>query len=350
MGDAVKVALLGYGMAGKVFHAPVIAAVPQLKLTKVLERRTQESPKRYPWVEVVRDMNGILEDKEIELVVIATPNSSHFEYARQSLSAGKHVVVDKPFTVTSAEARELIELAKDRQLILTVFQNRRWDGDFLTVQNVVESKLLGRLVEYEAHFDRFRNFQKANSWREEAQEPASGILYDLGSHMIDHAQVLFGLPEMVTADIRKQRDVSNVDDSFEIVLHYPNLKATLKASMLVKVTGPRFILHGTEGSFLKSGIDPQEEALEKGGTPSESGWGVTTAEHRGHLVTKLGNLEIDARVETLPGCYQHFYSNIADAIRGRKEPAVNPETAFNTIRIIELAKQSSDSKRSAAFE
>ncbi|BBN09187.1 scyllo-inositol 2-dehydrogenase (NADP+) [Marchantia polymorpha subsp. ruderalis] len=350
MGDAIKVALIGYGMAGQVFHAPVIAAVSQFKLAKVLERRTQESPKRYPWVEVVRDLNDILLDKEIQLVVIATPNSSHFHYAYESLRAGKHVVVDKPFTVTSGEARELIELAEKMDVILTVFQNRRWDGDFLTVQNVVDNKLVGRLVEYEAHFDRFRSVPKPNSWREEALEPASGILYDLGSHMIDHAQVLFGTPEMVTADIRKQRDSSDVDDSFEIVLHYPELRAILKASMLVKVPGPRFILHGTKGSFLKSGIDPQEDALKKGGSPSDSGWGETTAEHRGHLVTKLGDLEIDARVETLPGCYQNFYSQLADAIRARKAPMVDPWVGFNTIRILELAKQSSESKCSVKFE
>ncbi|KAL2631901.1 hypothetical protein R1flu_016587 [Riccia fluitans] len=348
MTDAVKVGLIGYGMAGQVFHAPVIEAVPQLKLVKVLERRTNLSPQRYPWVKVVRDISEMLEDEEIELVVIATPNSSHFDYTQQALKANKHVVVDKPFTVTSVEAKLLIDLAEERKLVLSVFQNRRWDGDFLTVQKVLDGKLLGRVVEYEAHFDRFRNFQKQN-WREEAEEPGSGILYDLGSHLIDQALVLFGTPEMVTADIRKQRDGSKVDDNFEILMQYPELKVTLKAGMLVKIPGPRYIVQGTEGSFHKHGIDPQEDALKMGRTPAEFGWGVSSKEDRGHLVTRIANLEIDARVETLPGSYQEYYSNIADAIRGKMELAVKPVTAMQTIRIIELAMESNMLKRSIAM-
>ncbi len=254
----MKVGLIGYGMAGQVFHAPVITAVPHLQLSKVVERRGDTSRQRYPWVEVVRDAAALFEDKDIELVVVATPNASHFDLARQALLAHKHVVVDKPFTITSEQAQQLIELARRQNTLISVFQNRRWDGDFQTVSQIVRQGCLGRLVEYESHFDRFRNyFSPERAWREEAGL-GSGVLFDLGSHLIDQAQVLFGLPQMLTADIRSQRDVGKADDQFELVLHYDNLKVTLKAGLLVREPGPRFALHGTAGSFVKYGVDPLE--------------------------------------------------------------------------------------------
>ena len=269
---ALHVGLIGYGMAGRVFHAPTIAAVPELRLAKVVERRGQASRERYPWVEVAREAAALFEDDAIELVVVATPNLSHFELARQALLADKHVVVDKPFTLTSAQAQDLIDLARRRNKVVSAFHNRRWDGDFQTVRQIVQQGLLGRLVEYESHFDRFRNtFSPERAWRETAG-PGSGVLFDLGPHLIDQALVLFGLPRMLTADIRNQREAGKADDQFELILHYDSLKVTLKAGLLVRQPGPRFALHGTEGSFVKYGVDPQEEALKRGRSPrSRSG-------------------------------------------------------------------------------
>ncbi|HET8677338.1 MAG TPA: Gfo/Idh/MocA family oxidoreductase, partial [Blastocatellia bacterium] len=268
MADQMSVGLIGYGMAGRTFHAPVIQSVPNLRLKKVVERHTNEARKRYPWVEVVPDATALLQDEEIDLVVIATPNISHFDVARQSLKANKHVVVEKPFTTTSGQAQELIDLARQQNKVISVNHNRRWDGDFQTVKKLLEGRLLGRLVEYESHYNRFRNYPRPNAWREE-EGAGSGILFDLGSHLIDQAQVLFGVPQMITSDIRVQRDFAKINDSFELILHYDDLKVTLKAGMLVREQSPRFILHGTEGSFVKYGFDPQEEALKRGFVPSE---------------------------------------------------------------------------------
>lgn len=344
MADQISVGLIGYGMAGRTFHAPVIQSVPALRLKKVVERHTNEARQRYPWVEVVPDAATLLQDEEIKLVVIATPNISHFDLARQSLQANKHVVVEKPFTITSGQAQELIDLSRRQQRVISVNHNRRWDGDFQTVKKLLEGRLLGRLVEYESHFNRFRNYPKPAAWREE-EGAGSGILFDLGSHLIDQAQVLFGVPQMITADIRAQRDFAKTDDSFELILHYDDLKVTLKAGMLVREQSPRFILHGTEGSFVKHGVDPQEEALKRGFTPSESNWGNEPVERWGTLITQVGGLEFEGRVKTLAGCYQSFYQNIVDVISGHAELAVKPEEAMSTIRIIELAIESNEQKR-----
>jgi predicted dehydrogenase len=344
MADQISVGLIGYGMAGRTFHAPVIESVPQLGLKKVVERRTDEARKRYPWVEVVPDAAALLQDEDIKLVVIATPNISHFDLARQSLQANKHVVVEKPFTTTSRQAQELIELARRQNRVISVNHNRRWDGDFQTVKKLLEGKLLGRLVEYESHFNRFRNYPRPNAWREE-DEAGSGILFDLGSHLIDQAQVLFGVPQMITADLRTQRDFAKTNDNFELILHYDDLKVTLKAGMLVREQSPRFILHGTEGSFVKHGFDPQEEALKCGCTPLDSNWGNEPKEQWGTLITQVGGLELAGQVKTIAGCYQSFYQNIVDVIDGRAELAVKPEEARTTIRIIELAIESSEQKR-----
>ena len=348
MADQISVGLIGYGMAGRTFHAPVIQSVPNLRLKKVVERHTNEARKRYPWVEVVPDATALLQDEEISLVVIATPNISHFDLARQSLKANKHVVVEKPFTTTSGQAQELIDLARQQNKVISVNHNRRWDGDFQTVKKLLEGRLLGRLVEYESHYNRFRNYPRPNAWREE-EGAGGGILFDLGSHLIDQAQVLFGVPQMITSDIRVQRDFAKINDSFELILHYDDLKVTLKAGMLVREQSPRFILHGTEGSFVKYGFDPQEEALKRGLIPSESNWGNEPREQWGTLLTQVGGVDLEGQVKTIAGCYQSFYQNIVDVISGRAELAVKPEEARSTIRIIELAIESSEQKRTIDF-
>lgn len=348
MADQIRVGLVGYGTAGQVFHAPIINAVSGLELTKVVERHGESSRDRYPWVEVVKNADVLLNDSEIDLIVIATPNASHFDLAQRALLAGKDVVVDKPFTTTSQQAQQLIDLARQQNRIISVHQNRRWDADFQTVKALLETGYLGRVVEYEAHYDRFRNFLKPGAWKEQANL-GSGILFDLGSHLIDQAQVLFGLPENVTADIRIQREGGKVDDYFELILDYGNLRVVLKAGMLVRTLAPHFILHGTEGSFVKYGMDPQEEALRHGLSPLAPEWGLESPQQWGTLNTQIGGLHFDGKIETLRGCYQAYYENICAAIAHGVELAVKPEEARNTIRIIELALQSNTQKSTIAY-
>lgn len=239
-------------------------------------------------------------------------------------------------------------MARRQNRVISVNHNRRWDGDFRTVKRLLEGGLLGRLVEYGSHYDRFRNYPRPDAWREE-DEAGGGILFDLGSHLIDQAQVLFGVPRMVTADVRAQRDFAKVNDNFELILHYDDLKVTLKAGMLVRERSPRFILHGTEGSFVKYGFDPQEEALKRGFIPSQSDWGDEPREQWGTLITRVGGLDLEGQVKTMAGCYQSFYQNMADVMSGRAELAVKPEEARRTIRIIELATESSEQKRTVRF-
>lgn len=346
--DVIGVGLVGYGMASKVFHAPVIEAVPSLRLRKIVERRGEESRGRHAGAETVREFDEVLADDAIELVVVATPNESHFDLAGRALRAGKHVVVEKPFANTSEQARALTELARSRNRLVSAHHNRRWDGDFMTVGKILEGGLLGRLVEYESHYDRYRNEPRPGAWRER-EGPGSGVLYDLGSHLIDQALVLFGLPNEITADVRTQREFAKAADSFDVRLGYDRLSVTLKATMLAREPGPRFTLHGTEGSFVKHGLDPQEEALKLGGKPTSEGWGEETEERWGTINTRAGGVRLRGRVETLAGDYAAYYRNVADAIRGRAELTVKPEEAANTIRVIELASESSAMRRTLPF-
>lgn len=340
MSKVISVGLVGYGIAGRVFHAPLISSVHGLRLVSVVERHGETSRDRYPDVAVVKDAFELFRDEGIELVVIATPNTAHYELARAALLAGKHVVVDKPFTVLSSEARELIEFAKNQKRILSVFQNRRWDGDFLTVSEIVRAQRLGRLVEFASSFDRFRPGLKPGAWREQPG-PGAGLLYDLGPHLIDQALALFGMPKSLRADIRIERDNSTTDDRFEVVLKYETLAVTLGAGMLAREPRPRFLLRGTRGSFVKHGLDPQEDALRQGGTPRDERWGVEDPAHWG--VIDACNCPETRRetVETSPGRYQAFYENVYDAIVKSAALIVTPEQARDVVRIIELAMESS---------
>ena len=349
MAREIQVGLIGYGMAGQVFHAPLISVVAGLRLAAVVERHGEESRKRYPAVTIVRDAEALFADPTIELVVIATPNLSHLPLARQALLAGKHVVVDKPFTINTADADELIRLAKQQGRMLSVFQSRRWDGDFQTMQALVRSGRLGQLVEYEARYERYRPAPRLGAWREAAQ-PGSGILYDLGAHLIDQAVVLFGMPQQITAHVGMQRAGVQVDDYFHITLGYGTLTATLKASMLAREPGPHFTLHGTAGSFVKYGMDPQEDLLKAGATPGGPGWGLEPSARWGKFNTQIDGLRFEGAIESLPGSYQGFYENIYAALNGEAELSVTPTQARNTIRLIELAQQSSAEGRTLAVE
>ena len=343
MKSSLNVGLIGYGHAGEIFHAPLIHSDPNLQLTHIVQRTGDTARQKYPDAHLLRSIDDLLADSSVELVVVATPNASHSWIATRALHAGKHVVVDKPFTITSAEADQLIALARTKDRVLSVFQNRRWDGDFLTVREILERQILGRLVEYESRYDRFRPKLKTGAWREQ-DAPGSGVLYDLGPHLIDQALLLFGMPSGVYADLRRERDGAAAVDSFDVQLAYPALKVVLKAGSLVCEPTPRFSLRGTEGSYTKYGLDPQEEALTRGDLPSFPGWGVEPEEAWGIHSSCRDSLRRE-KYPTRAGCYLDFYANVFRAIQGLEELMVKPEQARAVIRLIELAEQSALEKR-----
>lgn len=343
----INTALLSYGMSGEVFHGPLLEAHKGFEIIAVMHRNSQKPPRHS--YRTVPTLEEILNDNSIELVVVNTPNDSHFEYTKAVLNAGKHVVIEKPFTVTSAEADELIKLAENKKRILTVFQNRRWDGDFLTVKKVVENKLVGKLVEFEAHYDRFRNYVESNTWKEEVK-PGGGILYNLGSHMLDQVLVLFGMPLYVDARTGIQRPQGKVPDFYDIRLEYNDFHVIVKSSYLVREAGPRYIIHGTEGSFIKYGLDPQEQALKEKQTPGKPGWGTETREWWGKLNTSIDGLSYNGSIETIPGNYLAYYQNVYEAITTGKPLAVPGEQARDVIKLIEACIESSNTRRAVKIK
>ncbi|MGD1043796.1 MAG: oxidoreductase [Bacteroidota bacterium] len=344
MDRTIIVGIASFGMSGKIFHAPLLAHHKNFKIKRIIERTRNEAQKLYPDVIVSRSIEDLLQDNEIELIVVNTPDQMHFEHTKKCLETDKHVIVEKPFTITVEEGETLIDLARQKGKILSVFQNRRWDGDFLTVQRIVKEQMLGRLVDYEAHYDRYRNYIQTDSWKEQSAS-GTGILFNLGTHMIDQALVLFGMPVAVTALLKIMRTGSKVDDWYDIRLHYPNVNVNLKSSLLVREPGPRYILHGTCGSFLKWGLDPQEEALKQGMNPNNPNWGKESQEWWGLLNIEKDNKQFREKYETLPGNYSAFYDNIFKSITHGTELAVKPEEALDVIQIIDAVKKSSTQQK-----
>ncbi len=348
----INVGIVGYGMSGEVFHAPIINSMDNLNLSKIVsskQKNIEKIKKLYPNTEIASNIDNLLEDEGIDLVVIGTPNSTHLELAKRALMKNKHVIVEKPFTISSKDADELIELARSRGKILTVHQNRRWDSDFLTVKKIIEKKLLGNIVEYEAHFDRFKKNIKTNAWREENM-PGSGMLYDLGSHLIDQAKCLFGIPNEVYGDLKIQREGGKTDDYFEVILYYDSMKVILKSSMLVREPLPHFTILGDKGSYIKYGMDVQEEALKSGYSPlSIENWGEEPRDLWGTLNTEIEGVHFIGTVESEKGNYRDFYDNVYRAILGEEELLVKPEEARNTIKIIELAFESNKQKSRVTY-
>lgn len=344
MNRKIQTALASFGMSGLVFHGPLLKVNPDFAVVKILERSKNISSNMFPNATVVRSYNEILKDKSIELVIVNTPDSLHFEMARAAINAGKHIVVEKPFTQTLAEAQELVSLAKEKGVLLTVYQNRRWDGDFITVQKVLDEKLAGRLVEFESHYDRYRNYIALNTWKEEGGD-YGGVLYNLGSHMVDQALVLFGKPQSVTAHLDILRTDGKVADYYDIRFQYKGFAALLKCSLLVRELGPRYILHGTDGSFLKWGIDPQEEALKAGALPVDNDWGKEPETNWGHLNSEISGVSQKRQIETIAGDYRLFYKNLYHAIRFGEELAVKPEEAQMLIEILNICLESNRLKK-----
>jgi predicted dehydrogenase len=338
----VRVGLIGFGLAGQAFHAPVIRGVPGMELACILERHTSNAQKKYPGVRLARTLDEMLSDSALDLCVVATPNDSHFSYAKACLEAGRHVVVDKPLTPTMAEAEQLVKLAAERGRLLTVYQDRRWDGTFLTVKKLVSSGALGEVAEYEARFDRFRPDAKPGAWREQGDFPAAGVLWDLGPHLLDGVLVLFGEPETISATAIRQRADSKIDDAFDVCMEYPRTRAYSRARILSYAPSHHVLIHGTQGSFVKYGMDPQEEILRSPKAPDGHDWGADWGlepEERWGTLSRVGG-EV-RKVKTERGDYRGFYVNVRDAIEKGAALEVPPEQALRTMRALLLSHKSS---------
>ena len=332
---AIGVGLIGYGLGGSAFHAPLVQAEPGLRLHAVVTSRAEQVRRDHRGAQVVASADELLAEEAVELVVVAAPNAVHAELAAAALRAGRHVVVDKPFTLSTADADRLIALAEAEGRLLSVFHNRRWDGDFLTVQRLLQAGPLGEVSSFVSRYDRFRPAPKGG-WKEDAV-PGSGILWDLGPHLIDQALVLFGLPETVSADLAVQRPGVEAVDWVHLVLDYGRLRVVLHASMEVRDPGPRFEVHGDRGSFVKWGMDLQETAMRGGARPGDPGWGSEPPERHGTLTTEVAGLELRGRLASAPGAYEAFYATMAAAIGGDGTVPVPAAEARDTVLVIERA-------------
>ncbi len=344
MSEFLNVGIVGYGFATKTFHAPLVAGVPGLKLAAISSSDPTKSKAEWPDVATETSTEALFARPDIDLVVIPTPNETHYPLASAALAAGKHVVVDKPFTVTADEARRLQTQAESAGRLLSVFHNRRWDSDFLTLKRVVASGELGRIVHFESHFDRYRP-EVQDRWREHPL-PGSGLWYDLGSHLLDQALQLFGLPESIALDLAQQRDNARSDDFFHAVLRYGQSRVILHAGALVAVPGARFSVHGSRGSFIKYGLDPQEDLLKSGKRPPAPDWGNEPVPAT--LTVWQDGVAASRELACIPGDYPAYYAGVRDAIRGVGPNPVTVEGAIRVIDLLELGVQSAREGRSLA--
>ena len=344
----IEVGLVGFGLGGKSFHAPVIQAVGGLRLAAIVQRTGDEAKRVYPEAQIVRSLDELLDIETIQLVVISTPNQTHFPFAMECLEAGRDVVVDKPFTNTVQEAVELVRTAKRLGRVLTVYHDRRFDADFQGLHKLVASGELGRIVRFEAHYDRFRPNPKPPAWRE-IPGSGSGILADLGPHLLDYALALFGTPERVTADVRIERDGFVTDDAFDVWLHYPGGPlAMVSASMLNAEPRSRFVVLGTRGNYLKKKFDPLESELRlRVPGPGES-WMLEKAENFGEVTFADGD-HVEKRKVPSFGDWRDFYTNVRDCILGKARLLVTPEQALNVMIAMDLVRESSERQCSVAW-
>jgi scyllo-inositol 2-dehydrogenase (NADP+) len=342
---AIQTALLSYGMSGRIFHAPFLEGHPGFELVGSFERSQKNIQKAYPGTHSYDRLEEVIQDEDIELVIVNTPIPTHFEYASKALQAEKHVVVEKAFTNSTAEAIELQKIAKKVGKHIFVYQNRRWDSDFLTVKKVIESGQLGDIVEAEFHFDRY-NGAKSPKMHKELPGPGAGIIFDLGPHIIDQVLYLFGNPTHVFADLRKTRPGTEVEDLFEILLYYPEMRVRLKAGYYFKVPVPAFQVHGKLGSFIKTRSDRQEADLDADRKPQGDSWGQESPTDFGVMQVDGGNPE---RIPSEKGNFMAFYENVFQSLRGDATPAVSVQDGINSMRVIDAAIESSREKRVVTY-
>ena len=336
--SALRVGIIGFGYASRTFHVPLVMATEGLSLVAVSSRHPDEVKAALPDIECVASADDLLAIPDLDVVIIPTPNDTHFPLAKRAIENGLHVVVDKPFTLTTAQARELSNLAREKQVVLSVFHNRRWDGDFMTLKQVIGSGCLGDITSVEIRYDRYRP-EVRQRWREQ-NIPGGGLWFDLGPHLLDQAVQLFGMPESIQADIAVLRPSALSDDYAHASLFYPWGRIVLNASMLVATETPHYVVNGTNGGYIKYGLDVQEEQLKQGMQPGEAGWGVDDRD--GYLLTRNTQGELDQiRYDALPGDYRCYYSMLRDAIQGKGPNPVTSEEAANIIYLIEMGSMSS---------
>jgi scyllo-inositol 2-dehydrogenase (NADP+) len=340
----INTALCSFGMSGWVFHAPFIHLHPGFNLYAVWERSKNLAQQKYPGIVTYRTLEEMLADEQIELVVVNTPNATHYEYAKKALLAGKHVIIEKPFTVNSDEALELIALASQQHKKLSVYHNRRYDSDFRTVKKILTEGWIGPVVEAEIHYDRYRE-ELSPKVHKEVPGPGTGALYDLGSHLVDQALQLFGPPEAVFADIMIMRPVSKVDDYFELLLYYPHSRVRLKSSYMVRESLPGYVIHGAKGSFIKARTDVQETMLQAGELPSRADWGREPESERGLLHTEKDGQVIRQQFPSVNGHYGDYYEEMYQSIRNNQPVPVSGADGLAVVQIIEAAFESSKSGR-----
>lgn len=342
-----RVGLIGFGLAGRVFHAPLFGPAG-LTLAAVATSRRDEVEKRYPGTRVEPDWRNVVADPGVDLVVVATPNRMHAEIAIAALDAGKHVVVDKPFAVDTAEATRVIDKAAKTGLCLSVFQNRRWDADFLTLRDAVDRGELGEIHSYACHYDRFRP-EVPVRWREEPG-PGAGLLFDLGPHLIDQALLLFGRPDWIEADVMTQRDGARVDDSFHLRMGRGRLRVTLTAGLLVPDNARRYAVHGTAGSFVKNGLDIQEVQLGRGENPAMAGFGIDPVENHARLTRIVDGEARVSRPVSRPGNYAAYYAAMREAVETGAAVPVDARDSRDGLHLIETAFQASETGRRIALD
>lgn len=347
MKNVINVGLAGFGMSGKLFQAPFLDADKRFHIKKVYERTTEKAKEEYPYIEIVRTFEELLTD-DLDLVIISTPNSLHFPMAKQALEAGKNVIVEKPIATSSIEAEQLCKLAKEKKVLFSVYQNRRLDGDFLTIKKLITENRLGDILDYSARFDRYVVGKSSKQWKT-VGEKGTDVLYDLGIHIIDQAVFLFGLPNEVYADFRKQREESGGIDNFEVILYYNDKKVSLFAGEVVLENGLHYVVHGRKGSYIKYGTDAQEKSLVAGLKPSDKGWGEEPEESFGILHTIENGVETRIKFPTEVGNYGNYYDNIFHVLAGEDELLVKPEETVHVLRIIEAAIESNKEKRRITF-
>ncbi len=340
----INAALCSFGMSGRVFHAPFINLHQGFNLIGAWERSKHLIQEHYPTAKSYANYEDLLKDTSVELVIVNTPTYSHYDYAKQALLAGKHVVVEKAFTTTVAEAEELKAIAQEKGLVINVFQNRRWDSDFLTVKSVVESEKLGKINEAEFRFDRF-NLALSPKAHKEVPGPGAGIMKDLGPHIIDQALYLFGMPNALFADIRITRPASEVDDCFELLFYYPTMRVRLKAGYIVKELLPSYIVHGSNGSFVKNRADLQEVKLLLNEKPNIATWCSEPESEEGILHIDVNGASSRYTIPTLKGNYYHFYEGVYQSIANNASPIVSADDGINVMKIIEASVTSSKEKR-----
>lgn len=331
----IKVAVIGYGYSAKTFHMPLINTSEAFELIAISSSQKDLLKRHYPQVVVFDTAQDLIKNADVDLVVITAPNDAHYPIAKQCLECGLNVIVEKPIATTITEAQELVTIAQERSLLLSVFHNRRWDGDFLTIKKLLDNSMVGDLRFFESHFDRFRPTVRQR-WREQPGQ-GSGVWFDLGSHLVDQAISLFGLPEALTARCLPLRENSKTTDYFHVLLHYQDLEVVLHASSFSAAPNMRFRLEGTNGSFVKYGLDPQEQQLKAGITPSDPCYGVEDSGDSGRFYSESSS----ALIETEQGCYQQYYAEIGAALALGADNPVNPKEAVVVLEILELAEISS---------